>query len=117
ILEGIGMIVEVDLHAADVDVANALRTLSCHFFDRGGLARQIPPAPLGIIRPRPGNHFLLLLVPMSALGKRDGSQKPLWKTVLLLRRAHRFGAGIGKFRGLRDDAADSERRDAKDTKG
>ena len=85
-LEGIGMEMQIDLHAAHVDVPHPARLQRLHFRDGGGLGRQITPLALGHDGPGPGKMCLAVAVPAPRLGPRQGGQQVLGKTQKLLGR-------------------------------
>ena len=87
--EGIGMVFQVNLHAADVNVAHALSQKDLgfrHGFFLGGVKL---PLAMRCYGPGPGNIYLLFAVPTARFSLRYGSQEVYWNSCRTLRRLHR----------------------------
>ncbi len=71
VAEGIAVIAQIDLHAADVDAVHPARLQGLDRGDRGADRREVTPLPLGINCPGPGNLCLPLRIPAPGFGQGD----------------------------------------------
>ena len=102
--EGVGMGQQIDLHAADVDIAHAARLQTANFGNRCLLARQKAALALGIDGPGPGKICPLFGIPMAGFDQGQGFQQMCRDMLqLFLQRrllaAHQ-GIGLGQAHSL-----------------
>ncbi len=75
IFKGIGVVAQIDLHAAHIDVADAAGLQLLHMGDGGVLGGKVLPIRTVGHGPWPGKKCLFLRVPASRFDARDGRQK------------------------------------------
>lgn len=75
VIERVGMVFQVDLHASDSDVADALLPELVHMGDRSGLVGKVPPVRTVRNGPGPGKKCLVFRVPATRLDMGNGGQE------------------------------------------
>ena len=63
VCEGLAVIMQIYLHAADIDIPHALALEFAHGADRCLFRGQVAPLAAGRYRPRPGSIFPAVLIP------------------------------------------------------
>ncbi len=112
VVEGIGVVQQVDLHATNIDVSNTNGLQAANMFDRGGLGRKESPILAVRHGPGSGENCPLRFAPAAGLDLRDrGNQgsRTLLGTLDFLDRGRTNIMGIQKVGACRRD--DGDRRD------
>ena len=100
IVEGIGVIVQVDLHAADIDVPNAARLESTDVRDGLGLGWEETSVRSVRDGPRPGKTCPFPGVPAPRLDGCDGGQEFVGNVACALLRLDCGGTNFPCFQGV-----------------
>lgn len=94
--EGVRMIAEIDLHTADIDVADAAPLQGLHCADGRGARRIEFARPFGGDRPGPGNVCLGFFVPPAGFHRCDGGEQTVRDSASPFLDADRVRADIAR---------------------
>ncbi len=98
--KSVGVMAQINLHAADVDIPNAACLQSANMFDGFGLGRKKPPIRATCDRPGLGKNCLTAIIPASGFRLCDRREEVFGNFAVQLCRADGRGTNSVRFHSV-----------------